>query len=288
MDDPLHEKVASIRRRFGGADLTRKEVHAEVILDPNFASTTLSDVNRACSKVGKAIGKELSKETAKKNNASDPERSLQGIKARGSARQPLGKFCEVAPVKVVRKRKSEEQMPGEPPSTFLKRSLAQHIEDMVALQPHPKDGEVTTNVEVHPAVTTILLDELDLTPSSRKLSPRQLLSLLPALSPTIHPVSVGEWPDIIAGRDEEEPGIYVWAGFMSVEVIPPSSTRNLMLKIVTRVVGCGKPEMHLNGEHEFDDYLDCKTLQEFKAFGKAKEKGALDRIFQQLRLEHGI
>ena len=55
---PLYVVVASIRRRSGGADLTAKQVHAEVILDPALAATTLSAVKRACSHVGKAVGKE--------------------------------------------------------------------------------------------------------------------------------------------------------------------------------------------------------------------------------------
>lgn len=280
----LQQIVASIRRR--GTDMTAKQVHAEVVLDLTLAATTLSAVKRACSKVGKAAGKDVSR---------DPERPMQEKKGRYGARQPLGRFREDRPVAVDAKQKAQVQpmsagAAGEHPADFLKRSLAQHIEHLVALQPHPKEGAVTTDVEVHPAVSAILLDELDLSAASctAMLSPRQLLALLPTLSTTVHPVAVGEWSEVIVLRGAV-PDIYVWAGFMSIKVILPSSGRNLVLRVVTRVVGGGDPNkcagtMHMEGEREFDGYLNCETLHEFVAWRDAKKTEQFKRMFEQVSL----
>ena len=275
--------------------MTRKQVHAEVILDPAFAAASLSDVNRACSKVGKAIGDDLAKA---KDMATDPERPLQAKKRKGrAARQPLGSFREVAPGGMERTRKAMEPMAGEPPSDFLKRSLAEQIEMLVAVQPHPDKASVTTHVEMPALYNRILLDELGVSAASHhstELSPRQLLALLPTLSATVHPVAVGEMREIIAPRGTT-PDIYLWAGFWSAKVLQPSSCPSkvraklrpdtgLVLEVVTRIVGEGKVEMHSKGVHEYDDYLECKTLQELDAWREAKKRDAFERIFESLRL----
>ena len=294
-NEALQALVTSIRRRSGGADLTRKQIHAEVILDPAFAAASLSDVNWACSKVGKAIGNELAKQ---KDMETDPERPLQEKKGkRRTERQPLGSFREAAPVGMERTHKVTEPMAGEPPSDFLKRSLAEQIEMLVALQPHSDEGPVTTRVGMPAVYNPILLDELGVSAASHlptELSPRQLLALLPTLSATVHPVAVGEWREIVVPRGTT-PDIYLWAGFMSAKVLQPSSCPSkvraklrpdtgLVLEVVTRIVGEGKVEMHSKGVHEYDEYLECKTLQELDAWREAKRLDAFERIFELVRL----
>lgn len=167
----------------------------------------------------------------------------------------------------------------------LKASLALHIEELVALNPHPSHGAVTTMVEVHPAVTAILLHELGQATRQRKvtLSPHKLLELLPSLSKTVHPVATGDYGEIIVARGQDpRDAVYVWAGFMSVDVIPPSSSRNLELKIITRAVGEGKPEMHPEGERVFDAYLECATVRALEAWRERKKRETMDRIFEMV------
>ena len=81
MELALQEAVSTIRSRSDGAELTVKQVHAELVHDAQWASVTLSEVKRASSKVAKA---------SKQANVADLERPMQEMKVRRNFRAPLG------------------------------------------------------------------------------------------------------------------------------------------------------------------------------------------------------
>ena len=62
------------------------------------------------------------------------------------------------------------------------------------------------------------------------------------------------------------PPTYAWAGFISATTRLTSTMSDMLtLKVVTRVVGYGKPEVLPQAGREYDDYLTCKGTRFFES-----------------------
>ena len=103
----------------------------------------------------------------------------------------------------------------------------------------------------------------------------------------MHPVEVGRWSEVVVAADRY-PSIYVWAGYVACKAalaVTKKGKESLTLTVVTRVLGCGKPEMHPGGVREFDDYLECKNPKELTAWCGRKKKEQMDRFMDRVKEE---
>lgn len=152
------------------------------------------------------------------------------------------------------------------------RAFAAHLSEQVRRTPHSEKGAAATALELHrgSAAGGALVRALGLGKDLRKveLSGAQLLTLLPALPKTVHPVAIRSWSKVVCMQGTR-PNIYAWAGFMSVALTLVAASGALKLKVTSRVVGCGIPS-YVGGEDAFDDYLTASGSTEFNAWKKRK------------------
>ena len=77
------------------------------------------------------------------------------------------------------------------------------------------------------------------------------------------------------------PPTYAWAGFISATTRLTSTMSDMLtLKVVTRVVGYGKPEVLPQAGREYDDYLTCKTKADFEAWQKRHRSATMHHIME--------